>query len=361
MYGKRIILFELRPFGGKAIFYLNKLSLLSLTAKIKDPFLKNVITIWANVIREPDSFRDFLLQPIWYNTLIRAGDEPLKNLKLIKSEIIFVKDIFDSDTGELKPEGFFKNHDSNFHFLAHESLSRAIPNTWKDVIRDNAPYDLNLCPKGFISKFQKSEKPSRFIYNTLISKFKESPLEIQGKWESREWFDNNLNWSDIYLIPHKCTEDTRLKTFQYNILLRSVYTNSKLFKANMHGTELCSFCNTYSETIEHLFFDCMTTKNLYFRLRDWIKEFTNIEIEINKNNMLFGTFSSTNSNNALNNLIILTKKFIFIERAKGKTDLDFNGLRNYIKYRVNVEKFSLQNTGTRTFERKWQPFLNMFV
>ncbi len=185
-------------------------------------------------------------------------------------------------------------------------------------------------------------------------------MGIQGKWESREWFDNSLSWADIYLIPHNCTEDTRLKSFQYNILMRAIYTNNKLFKANMHGTELCSFCNTFSENIEHLFFECVKTRNLYFRLRDWIKEYTGIEIEINHNNILFGILSAIDSNTALNNIIILTKKFIFIQRAKGKTELDFNSLKNYIKYRVNVEKYSLQNTGTNTFERKWHHFRNMF-
>ena len=356
---KRIMLFELKPFGGCAIFNLNKLSLQSVAARIEDPFLKNIIMIWSNVVREPDSFGEFLEQPIWNNTLIKSGNNLLRNPKLIKSNVIRIKDIFDNITGDLKPENFFKRYDSNFHFISHEGLSRAIPQSWKDVIEENAPYNLNQCTNGFISKFKNSEKPSKFIYNILISKIKESPLGIQGKWESREWFDNSLSWADIYLIPHNCTEDTRLKSFQYNILMRAVYTNNKLFKANMHGTELCSFCNTFSENIEHLFFEYVKTRNLYFRLRDWIKEYTDIEIEINHNNMLFGIVSAIDSNTALNNIIILAKKFIFIQRAKGKTELDFNGLKNYIKYRVNVEKYSLQNTGTNAFERKWHHFRNM--
>ena len=185
--------------------------------------------IWSDVVREPDSFGEILEQPIWNNTLIKSGNNPLRNPKLIKSNVIRIKDIFDNNTGDLKPENFFKHYDSNFHFLLYEGLSRAIPQSWKDVIEENAPYDLNQGTKSFISKFKKSEKPSKFIYNILISTIKESPLGIQGKWESREWFDNSLSWADIYLIPHNCTEDTRLKSFQYNILMRAVYTNNKLF------------------------------------------------------------------------------------------------------------------------------------
>lgn len=229
---------------------------------------------------------------------------------------------------------------------------------WKELIHEYAPFNEHQSNKSLIKKFSKAEKPSRFAYNILILKILKTPQNSQQKWQSYDWFDHTRIWSNIYHLPYACTDETRLLSFQYNILHRAIFTNSKLFKANIHGTILCTFCNIQFETIEHLFFSCNITRNLYLQFSNWINENTNIEIIVEPCNFIFGVESSTNNNNALNNLILLCKKYVYIERCKGSLELNLRGLQNYIKYRISVEKTSLKNCGTNTFEEKWKNFKN---
>ena len=92
------------------------------------------------------------------------------------------------------------------------------------------------------------------------------------------------------------------------------------------------------------------------RLIEWIEENTNILIELLPCNFIFGIELSTPDMDALNNIILLAKKFIYIARCKGDTKLDFDSLKNYIKFRVSVEKLSFKNIGVRKFENKWRNF-----
>lgn len=358
---KTIFLDSIKHFGGTSIFRLNKPSVSLIAEKIKNVFWKNIILVWSNVSQEPDSIENILDQPIWYNNLIKAGNESLYNKKMMNSNILYIRDIFNTITGEKKPETFFKNIDPRLNFMNYRSLFRAIPSVWKESILEYAPFSATPSGKSLLSKFSKSTEPTKFIYRILILEIAKHPEKSQQKWESNEWFNKDRNWSDIYHSPHKCTEETRLITFQFNILHRAIFTNSRLFKANLSGTILCSFCNTHSETIEHLFYFCVKTRNLYLRLSHWINEYTNIEVDVTPNNFLFGIESSTVNNLALNNLILLAKRFVYVERSRGSTDLNFSGLKNYIKHRVAIEQLSSNSSGTDTFRKKWQNFTHFLV
>ena len=187
-----------------------------------------------------------------------------------------LKDIFDLNSGALISNDQLKIFDPNFHFLNYRGLKNAIPTIWKRSIVNQCPIEENLVQNKFIEKFKLAEKPTRFIYNILLSRIKKTPEHSESKWDNRGWFDRNIVWSNIYLIPHQCTEDTSLISFQYKILTRTIFTNDRLFAANLHGTILCSFCNTYFESIDHLFYFCNETRNLYFRLSDWIEMIHNL-------------------------------------------------------------------------------------
>ena len=70
-------------------------------------------------------------------------------------------------------------------------------------------------------------------------------------------FENaTLDLNKIYLSPRLATNDTTLRSFQYEILNNVLFLDKKLYTFGITNTALCSFCNTLEETPMDIFFDC---------------------------------------------------------------------------------------------------------
>ena len=83
--------------------------------------------------------------------------------------------------------------------------------------------------------------------------------------------NDNINWTDAYLLAKKCTKSTKLIEFQFKFLHRRVPTNSFLFRVGLQGDENCSFCHTSSESLIHLFWSCHKTSHFWNKVTEWLK------------------------------------------------------------------------------------------
>ena len=86
-----------------------------------------------------------------------------------------------------------------------------------------------------------------------------------GSLNCRGLFSDKIKRTDIFLNVRK---------------IRIYFTNSKLFKCKLSETELCSFCNNTKETILHLFFECMYSKNILLSFVSLLQEKCNISYTI---------------------------------------------------------------------------------
>ena len=82
--------------------------------------------------------------------------------------------------------------------------------------------------------------------------------------------DKNLDWKEIYLIPHKVTLDIRTRIFQYKLLNRILYTNNLLYKMKLSETPLRTFCGLYEESPEPLFFYCHFSTSFWMQTVNWL-------------------------------------------------------------------------------------------
>ena len=65
---------------------------------------------------------------------------------------------------------------------------------------------------------------------------------------------DSISLSKIYLLSRTVCLETYLRDFQFKILNYITCTNILLKKMGKVDSDLCSFCNTYREYIEHLFY-----------------------------------------------------------------------------------------------------------
>ena len=80
------------------------------------------------------------------------------------------------------------------------------------------------------------------------------------------------NWHKYYTIPFAATTDVVLRHFQFNYIKRLTATNKYRLMCKLQSSSLCDFCNSYVETIEHLFWECTHTQSLWNELRSFLSE-----------------------------------------------------------------------------------------
>ena len=78
---------------------------------------------------------------------------------------------------------------------------------------------------------------------------------------SAKYHHLTIDWKRVYLLSFRTTLETKLREFQFKILNRIVFTNEKRFRFDMAEKDICAFCQTEVESIEHLFFSCKISSN----------------------------------------------------------------------------------------------------
>ena len=97
---------------------------------------------------------------------------------------------------------------------------------------------------------------------------------------------------------------------RYKIIHNILPTQMSLHCNGISDSDLCHFCKSEKQTLNHLFVDCMMTVSFWKTFQDWWNEKTQ-EILVNQSKILYGVFENTSHWQALNYSIILTKYHIF--------------------------------------------------
>ena len=108
-------------------------------------------------------------------------------------------------------------------------------------------------------------------YKSLIKEISSTPTKSQEKWISDCNIDEkSINWNHSYILPFRCTRETRLRTFQFKLLHRRIATNRYLNRIGISLTDTCTFCEQNSETLIHLFWDCTHTHTFWQNFKSWL-------------------------------------------------------------------------------------------
>ena len=142
-----------------------------------------------------------------------------------------------------------------------------------------------------IEIFCRSKKGCRDMYNTLILKKKAYPTS-ETKW-NKEIEVTRHDWSKIYSLPFKCTKESKLHWFQFQLLHRILPTNNYLHKIGQANSPLCYLCQQTIETIEHIFAECFVVKEIWIEVEKWISEVFNIQTSFDKYSILFGKYENS--------------------------------------------------------------------
>ena len=82
-----------------------------------------------------------------------------------------------------------------------------------------------------------------------------------SKWEDSEVQFTEPEWKNIFELPLKVSQESKLQWLQFRILHRLFPCNYYFHRLKLVDSPLCVFCKRDLETIDHLFVECPCVKD----------------------------------------------------------------------------------------------------
>ena len=241
--------------------------------KVSDPFFKEILEIWSEVNYEETFVSDyhFRTSPLWYNSLVKVENRPVFFKEWFLKGTTKVEHLMDDSGKFLSLTAFQTTHNLTVRPLTFFGIISSIK-----LLQRYIPHNTRMWTKhkheSFLSNFLKSKKPSKLVYERLVSGKSESPSQSQQKWQEDLFTTKqDFNWKEAYQMAFQCTKSTKLITFNFKFLHRRISTNNFLKKIGLVDSEKCTFCERETEKLTHLFWACPKTQFFWTNFKVWLQ------------------------------------------------------------------------------------------
>ena len=171
------------------------------------------------------------------------------------------------------------------------------------------------------------QKPTQYLYTYQI-KLTNTSIAQTEKWKT-SLESQNIPWKRIFKLPYEITVNNKLRNFHYKYIMRIVRTNKELYRFALVNSTICDFCCQNTETIHHLFWECIYSQELWNNISNIFRR-NDVAIELNYHKISLGIIDHK-YNTPLNYIILLAKYYIF--RCKCvKEKPNFSHFKNYSKF-----------------------------
>ena len=335
------------------VWLLNKRSLSLLACSfVENTFWRNVVESWAEYVQETVEARDLLSQPLWNNVFIKIENKSVFYTSWYMKNLRYVNDLVDESDVFMSPTELINKFNLKCTLLQAYAIICTIPSSWKSKIREFGKR-LPVVKSQNVERLFKTTKVTSFTYDILRKSVAIQPSKVHRKW-NKHLPSPVEDWSTYCRIPFLCTNASKLRSFQYRILHRTIDTNVLLKEMGVKDHDDCFFCDCNPETIEQLF-GTVTGYSPLSALANWIWLVTQIEMEFSLESVLLGYTNCMTCKNAINCIILVVKFFIY----KGRNP-DFASVQSYLKFHYNIEKFACDLTHQDKILSKWKPMTKLF-
>ena len=331
------------------IWELDIESLGVLSNRISNQFWKEVFLSWKAYREGKDThICDCMYYPIWNSSFCTVkGIQCLKS-ELQNSGLNYVKDLMDNNGRVLGYLDFKNKFNVNVNFVDFYSLMHCIKREWKGV--HTTCNEINGRVKQLINKIINT-KVCKYVYSDILQNVKYAS-NSQAKWTELGFKIDNDEWKDIYRLPVKVTTESKLQSFQYQVVKRSLVTNKSLYLWKIKESDCCQFCKRHVETIEHLFFECNVVKHFWSDVSRWLPPELKFGVFVSRKNVLLGDTRYEGSL-LLNHLCILIKRYIYVSKCLDR-QLNIISFVRMLRNCYMVEKnIAVANDNIKGFECKW--------
>ncbi len=341
----------------KLAWKMSNVSSLELMCKLdqsKKPFSDfyvQVLESWYKMhVKPPKSIEEVCGEILLNNVYISSGENHTWVRKLYKKGIVYLRDIV-SDKGELLSHEEMLKY--NINTLEYNAMIRAIPNTWKHMLRDskNLASDVDY-KRMFLDRVAKMK--SSTVYWSLIDSIIKPPTALDH-WYSEFPFLHDIDIKQIYILPMSISKDYKIQCFQYKILNRIFPCNYMLNVWRIKEHNLCPYCDQI-DTIEHYFYYCSECTLFWKGIEKWYFNIMKTFIPLKVANVLLGSPYRKSQDNVLHtlNYVVLHAKWFIYEKKRDCKKICLLDFLTYFKRTLDIEKcIAITNKKTKPFFDTW--------
>ena len=345
---KLIFDFYLSKQGGKHLFSGNLRAKDVQNLGLGNEFLNEILCIWAE-INFQETLCDFQNSPLWHNSLIRVANQPVFFEKWSNKSINCIKNLLDDNSKFLTLQAFSCKYKIKVNFLDYYGLLSAIRKFKSRSCLGEHNHQNNP-----LRKLLKSPKISKKVYKILIDRKASTPFKSQDKWKlACGEINKDIEWNKAYILPFQCTKDTNLQSFQFKLLHRRIATNDFLNKIGVSLSAMCTFCNEYVETLEHVFWECKFSQSFWKNVTEWLtknlKQLPDLHFS-----MLTCLGLIPSSTILISHTFLIARRLIYISRLRGVIPKQSAFERLLFKTRELEQNSALQLNELKKFNKKWR-------
>lgn len=340
---KTLLLSDIEKYGGNYIWLCENSKPLFINSL--NVFWKDVYYAWTTLgskITDPDELPH--RQLLFHNNCIKIDHKTIFHNDWYTKGIRYINDLLNENGDFYTWEDFSAKYEIFNQPFKLFAIIDAIPRNWKKRIKDsNIKLNENNIQHPKIQKIKHLKKPGKYFYMVAIEKLVTRAERAELKWQNLiEEELTESDWQKIYSLPYKVTKETKLRFLQLKLIHQIIPTNNWLFKCKLIDSKSCTFCNFQNESIDHLFWYCPNSKNLWLKLAEWL----NIQPFTFKQAIL----GDPNNQTFIEHIKLITKEHIYYSKVSEKQP-NFKSLLQTLKFKINIEYF--YNKNKAEFELKW--------
>ena len=276
-------------------------------------FWKEILTDWCKFnFHDAQNGERVREQVLWYNSLIVNNKEWLYYPRAHKRGMVYIKDICNENGDIMNHNEIKQKFPGVVNWLEYASLVKAIPDHWKFFLSSEVLID-TWVPH---CELLKSKKVANTVYRVLGEAVDTKIMKYRNRWMEilpLESVPDPKEFLKCFQYLYVITNVTKLRDFQYRLLLNKIFVNDILYQWKVVETPMCTFCNSQIETVSHLFWDCEKIKPIWRFLQEWLKEY-DLKLQLNVKTIIF---NKTKEGSLVTDFIVLlTKQYIYQCRCK---------------------------------------------
>ena len=187
-------------------------------------------------------------------------------------------------------------------YLRNLTVERNVLNTLELKCGINKDFDpLTSKSKNFYASLIKGKAKHSRCFVKLMSDFNLSEEETRK----------------AFLLAKSVALETFVQCFQFKILNDILFLNTRLAKIGRIQNDLCSFCQTSPETLEHFFYRCSFSTEFWTKFENFWLTVARKQIKLDYINVILGILDQRS--NLLNYFIILGKLYLWNCRKNNKS------------------------------------------
>ena len=289
-----------------------------------------------------------LVTVLWGSVFFTQNDRPLRT-KLYPSlagKILCPIDIIDANMNEIRFKEFneicasYGNINEDEYISLKVAISQTfMKNKFNLADMDKSNLSMPYAP-SFIQLINLSLKGCSKWTRLLKKKYtNQNIVSFEQKWDLALGAKQGVNfWNRCYRGVYSLTFNSKIKWLHYQIIRGSLKTNRIVSKFKTEVQKECTFCNSDTETILHLFWECRVAKAFIDNCIEFARcEHPIFYSQLARKDFIFGFNEDICS--PKNYFALHVKYFLWIERCK-KNVPSINFFKSWFTREMRIDRYN---------------------